>query len=166
MRNRTSLALGILLIGLGAWFLLVRQMPDLKALSEAYLSYPMNIIAAGALIFVVGLLVGAPGLSVPAAIVAGIGGILYYQFTQNDYTSWSFLWTLIPGFAGVGEMVYGLLDSKGDKVRSGANGVFVSAVLFLIFAAMFGRLGMLGPYGPAVLLIIIGLVVLLRGFKK
>ena len=69
MRNRTSLALGILLIGLGAWFLLVRQVPDLQALSEAYLTYPMNIIAAGALIFVVGLLVGAPGLSVPAAIV-------------------------------------------------------------------------------------------------
>lgn len=166
MRNRTSLALGLLLIALGAWFLLERQVPDFKQMADLYLSYPLNVIAIGGLIFVLGLLVGAPGMSVPAAIVSGIGGILYYQTITSDYTSWSYLWTLIPGFAGIGDMLNGALGGHYDKVRSGAGAVFVSAVLFLIFAAMFGKLGILGPYGPAILLIVIGVAVIFRGVRK
>ena len=166
MRNRTSLALGIMLVAVGAWFLLEKQVPNLHQMTEIYLKFPNYFYAIGAGLFVLGLLVGAPGLSVPAAIVAGIGGILGYQVAANDYSSWSYLWSLIPGFAGVGEIVYGLLDSKQDKVRSGANGLFASAILFVIFAAMFGKLSILGPYGPAALLILAGIVIIFRGYKK
>lgn len=166
MRNRTQLALGIILIFFGGWFLAIRQIPSLQQISELYMTYPINVIAIGAMIFLVGLMVGAPGMAVPAGIVAGIGGILYYQFKTTDYTSWSFMWALIPGFAGVGDMVNGLLSSNQDKIRSGANAVFVSALLFLVFATLFGRLAILGPYAPAVILIVVGVVVLFRGYKK
>lgn len=166
MRNKTHLALGIILILLGSWFLAVKQIPSLQQISALYMTYPLNIIAIGGLIFLVGLLVGSPGMSVPAAIVAGIGGILYYQFRTNDYTSWSFLWTLIPGFAGIGEMLNGLLDSNNGKIRSGLNTLFFSAVLFLVFATIFGRLAILGPYGAAIIIILIGVVILFRGLKR
>lgn len=166
MRNRTTLAFGVLLIAVGLWFLAVKQLPDLKQLADLYLTYPLNIVAIGVLLLVIGLVVGAPGMAVPAFIVAGIGGILTYQFRTGDYTSWSFMWALIPGFAGAGEIVQGLLSGKNEKLRSGANGVVVSAILFTVFATLFGRLAILGPYGPAILIIIVGVVVLLRGLKR
>jgi len=164
MRNRSQLALGIILIVLGAWFIAQRQVPALNQLMQVYMSWPLSVVAAGALIFLIGLLVGAPGMAVPAAIVAGIGGILYYQqIIANDFSSWSYMWTLIPGFIGVGEIVAGLLNHNNYRARSGLNLIGVSAVMFIIFAAIFGRLSILGPYVPAVLLILVGVWVLGRG---
>jgi hypothetical protein len=105
-------------------------------------------------------------MSVPAVIVAGIGGILYYQKIANDYTSWSFMWTLIPGFVGLGEILHGLLGRSNYKARNGVNLVITSVVMFIIFAAIFGRLSILGPYGPAILLILVGVWVLARGLWR
>jgi hypothetical protein len=81
----------------------------------------------------------------------------------SDYTSWTYMWTLIPGFVGVGEIVAGLLSSSNYRARSGVNLIVTSAVMFIIFAAIFGRLNILGPYGPAILLILVGVWVLARG---
>jgi hypothetical protein len=163
MRNRSQLALGIILILLGAWFIAQRQVPALNQLTQIYLSWPLNLVAGGLLLFLIGLLVGAPGFSVPAAIVAGIGGILYFQKVTNDYSSWTYMWTLIPGFVGVGEIVSGLLNRTTHKARNGLNLIVTSAVMFIIFAAIFGKINILGPYGPAVLLILVGVWILARG---
>jgi hypothetical protein len=166
MKNRGQLALGVILILLGGLFLAQQQIPALKGWMEMYMQYPLNIVAVGAGIFVVGLLVGAPGMAIPAAIVAGVGGILYYQEMNGDYASWSYLWTLIPGFIGVGEIVAGLLSRNMGQARSGMNSIVVSAVLFVIFAAIFGKLNLLGSYGPAILLVLVGLWVLIRGLLR
>ena len=166
MRNRSQLVLGVVLILLGAWFVAQRQFPVVNQFTQIYLSWPLNLVAIGALIFIIGLVVGAPGMSVPAAIVAGIGGILYYQKIAEDPTSWAFMWTLIPGFVGVGEIVSGLLSRTNFKARNGINLIITSGVLFIIFAAIFGRLNVLGPYGPAILLILVGIWILVRGLWK
>ena len=166
MRNRSQLVLGVVLILLGAWFIAQRQFPVVNQFTQIYLSWPLNLVAIGAAIFLIGLVVGAPGMSVPAAIVAGIGGILYYQKISEDYTSWSYMWALIPGFVGIGEIVAGLLTRTNFKIRNGFNLLITSAVIFIIFAAFFGRINILGPYGPAVLLILVGVWVLARGFWK
>ena len=166
MRNRSQLALGLILILLGAWFIAQRQIPAINELMQLYMSGPLKIVAVGALIFLIGLIVGAPGLSVPAAIVGGIGGILTYQQRMEDYTSWSYMWTLIPGFVGVGEVVAGLLTASPTRSRSGTNLIMTSAVLFVVFAAIFNKLVILGPYGPAILLIMVGVWVLVRGLWR
>ena len=166
MKNRGQLVLGIILILLGIWFVAQQQVPALREWVTLYMEWPLNIVAAGALIFLIGLLVGAPGMAVPAAIVAGIGGILYYQQRMEDYQSWSYMWTLIPGFVGVGSVVAGALSRSRSQISSGLNTMVVSAVLFVVFAAFFGRLNLLGSYGPAVLLILLGLWVIGRGFWR
>ena len=166
MRNRSQLALGFILILLGAWFIAQRQFPEMNNLIEIYLKGELKIVAIGALIFFIGLLVGAPGMAIPAAIVSGIGGILYYQQKTGDYTSWSYMWALIPGFVGVGEILTGLLSAKYERVRSGANTIVVSAVLFIVFGAIFNKLAILGPYGPAILLILLGFWMLVRGLWR
>jgi hypothetical protein len=166
MKNRSQLALGVVLILLGVWFIAQRQVPALGAWVELYMSWPLNVVAAGAIILLIGLLVGAPGMAIPAAIVAGIGGILYYQNLTEDYTSWSYMWTLIPGFVGIGQIVASFLGRSMREARSGMNLIAMSAVMFVIFAALFGRLSMFGPYVPAIVLILVGVWFLVRGFWR
>ena len=66
------------------------------------------------------------------------------------------MWTLIPGFVGVGQIVAAALGRSRHEARSGLNLILVSAVMFVIFAAIFGKLAMFGPYFPAVVLILVG----------
>jgi hypothetical protein len=166
MKNRSQLALGVVLILLGAWFIAQRQVPALETWVAQYMSWPLNVVAVGAIILLIGLLVGAPGMAIPAAIVAGIGGILYYQNQTNDYASWSYMWTLIPGFVGIGQLAAAALGRSLREARSGMSLILTSAVLFIIFAAIFGRLALLGPYFPAVVLILVGVWLLVRGFWR
>lgn len=166
MKNRSQLALGVILILLGALFFAYRQSPAVADWMNLYMQYPLNIVALGALIFLIGLLFWTPAMAVPAAIVAGIGGILYYQVKTNDMASWSYMWTLIPGFVGVGSIVAGLLSKNLHQARSGVNLMVVSAVLFVIMAAILGKLNLLGSYGPAVILIALGVWVLVSGFLR
>lgn len=166
-RRRTSLVGGIILVLLGAWLLAVQLVPGLDRLINIEFTWPWIIIAVGLLLFVFGLVVGEPGMAVPACIVTGIGGILYYQNTTGDWASWSYAWTLIPGFVGVGSIIAGLLgDNRNRSIRDGLNLLVISAVLFLIFGSFLGELNLLGDYWP-VLLILLGLWLLLRPvFRK
>src|SRR5271157_4601430 len=166
-QNRTQLALGILLVLLGAWFIAVRQVPILQPFSDLNLDWPFYVMGAGAILLLIGLVTEAPRMAIPAAIVAGIGGILYYQNMHSDWESWSFMWTLIPGFVGVGNILAGLLgDDTRHNFGRGMNLIIISAVLFLIFAAIFNRINMLGNYGAAGLLILLGLYVIGRGLMS
>lgn len=166
-QNRTQLVLGILLVLVGIYYFLAQQMPTLRFWAQFEFQWPVYVIGAGILILLIGLMTGAPGMAIPACIVAGIGGILYYQFRSNDWESWSFVWTLIPGFVGLGVILTGLLgeDTRQNLVH-GLNLVVISAALFLVFAALFHKLSFLGPYGPAVLLVLLGLYVIGRGLMR
>lgn len=166
-QGRSQLALGVILILLGAWFLLDRTMPAFHNFFDQYTEWPMNMLLIGGGIFIVGLVMGSPGLSVPAAIVAGLGGIFYYQETTGNYDSWSYMWALIPGFVGVGTVLQGLLgDNTAHNLKRGLNTMVVSAVLFLVFSSFLGGWDLLGNFGPAVLLILLGLWVLGSGLYR
>lgn len=166
-QGRSQLTLGVILILLGAWFFLNQTMPDFRNFFEPYTQWPVNMLLIGGGILVVGLVTGSPGLAVPAAIVAGIGGIFYYQEATGNYNSWSYMWTLIPGFIGLGTVISGLLgDNTAHNLKRGLNMMVVSAVLFIVFAAFLGGWNILGNYGPAVVLILLGVWVLGSGLYR
>ncbi|MFN8401557.1 MAG: hypothetical protein U0X74_16210 [Anaerolineales bacterium] len=165
--GRSQLALGIILILIGGWFLLNQTMPEFKSFFEPYTEWPVNMLLIGGGILIIGLATGSPGLAVPAAIVAGIGGIFYYQKTTGNYDSWSYMWALIPGFVGIGVVLQGLLgEDTGHNLKRGLNLMVVSAVLFLGFAAFLGGWNILGEFGPAALLILLGVWVLGSGLYR
>ena len=166
-QGRTQLALGIILILLGAWFIARRTFPEVAAFADRFSDWPFTVIGVGVLLLLLGLILGSPGLAVPAAIVAGIGGILYYQDMTGDWNSWAYMWTLIPGFVGVGVLLQGLLgEDTRRNLRHGLNLMVVSAVLFLVFSAFLGGWNLLGNFGPAILLILLGLWVLGSGLYR
>ena len=166
-QNRTNLFLGVLLILIGAWLVITRQVPSVQEWVDNNFTWPMWTIGAGLLVLLIGLITGAPGMAVPAAIIAGIGGILYYQNATDDFSSWSYMWTLIPGFVGIGTILAGLLgENTRANLARGLNLLVTSAVLFLVFATFFGGFNILGEYGAAIILILLGLYVLVRGFTR
>ncbi len=157
-RRRSSLAGGLVLILLGVLFLTVQLMPGL----QLWFSWPLIIVGVGVLLLILGLVTGAPGMAVPACIVGGIGGLLYWQNSTGNWESWAYAWTLIPGFVGVGIVLSGLLGGETrQSVRGGGGLILISLVLFTVFGSFLGGLNLLGPYWP-VLLIVLGLWVLVR----
>ena len=161
-RRRSNLVVGVVLVLIGVCFLTVQFVPGLEGLINITWSWPLLMVAIGACLLLFGLLIGAPGMAVPAVIVAGIGGILYYQNTTGDWTSWSYLWTLIPGFVGLGIILAGLLSGNFRRSFSEGGGlVIISLILFFIFASIMGGWNLLGDYWP-VLLILLGVWLLVR----
>lgn len=166
-RTRTSVVGGLLLILLGLFFLAYQVMPDRLAWLRVEMGWPMIVVAVGAGLLIFGLLVGAPGMAVPACIVAGIGLLLYWQNATGNWESWAYAWTLIPGFVGVGTILAGILGE--GRLRDALEGGFwlitISLVMFAIFGSFLGGMNLFGPYWPA-LLILLGLIILVRSFFK
>ena len=106
-------------------------------------------------------------MAVPACIVAGIGTLLYYQNATGNWASWGYLWTLIPGFVGIGSLLAGVLGEDFKRsIRSGLNLLLISLVLFLIFTTLLGGWTILGPYSayaPIAALLLLGLWLIARG---
>jgi len=168
-QGRSQLVIGLILILLGAWFVAQRMDPRLAEFAATYFQGPFIIMWVGAFILLFGVLTGNPGMAVPAVIVAGVGGIIWYteNMAPDGSAAWSYMWTLILGFVGIGTVLQGLLgDNARYNISRGLNTMVVSAVLFLIFSAIFGKLDILGNYGPAVLLILLGVWVLGRGLWR
>ncbi len=159
--RRSGIAVGAVLIIIGAWLLLVQFIPALRG----WFSWPTIIVGVGLLLFVLGMFLGEYEMAIPGCIVGGVGGILSWQNATGNWESWSFIWALNPGFAGIGTVIAGLLGRDGRQVRGGLWTMLVSAVLFVIFGSLFGAIGVLGQYWP-VLLIVLGLVALVQGLVK
>jgi len=165
-QNRSNLAAGLILILIGAWFLVMRLMPGLAEQVNAWISWPWFVIGAGLLILVIGLLVGVPGMAVPAMVVSGIGAILYWQNATGHWETWAYAWTLIPGFVGVGTLIMGILgENPRQSFRTGINMILGSLVGFAIFASFLGGWNLLGPYWP-VLIILLGIWLLFNSFLR
>jgi hypothetical protein len=165
-RRRSQLAGGLVLLLLGSVLLAAQVSPAFYAWVVANVSWaeswPLIVIGVGFFLFVFGLLVGAPGMAVPACIVGGIGGLLYWQWMTGAWDSWAYAWTLIPGFVGIGIILAGVLEGHVRQAL-GAGGVtiVISVVLFLVFGSVLGGRAEFSAYWP-ILLIIGGLALLAR----
>ena len=169
-RNRTQLVLGLLLILLAGWLIATRIQPDLASILHLTFEWPMWVMFAGAALLVIGLLVGEADMAVPACIVAGIGGILYYQNATGNWESWAYLWTLIPGFVGVGRILSGIIGGNFMAcLREGLKALLASAILFTIFATIFNAWTIFGSYSayvPIALLFMLGIWLIVRGIIR
>lgn len=164
--QRASLTLGVILVVLGALFIAANMVPSLKVFLNEANSWPLIIEAVAAGLLILGLVINVPDMAVPAMIVAGIGGIFWWQNSTGDWASWAYMWALIPGFVGVGMLLAKLLGgnerySAGDALSS----ISSSLVLFVIFGAIFNGFSWLGPYWP-ILLIAAGLLMAFRSFFR
>ena len=162
-RQRSYLAGGVLLVLIGVGLLVFQTVPELQKLLTLRDTWPLIVIGVGVGLLIFGLLINSPGMAVPAMIVGGIGGILLWQSVTDRWGSWSYLWTLIPGFVGVGIVLAGLISGEGiaQALRSGLGLITTSIVLFAIFGAFFGAFIFKEPYWPWILIVLgMGLIII------
>jgi hypothetical protein len=165
-RSRTRLLLGIILIIAGAWFFLAQFYPQLAIWEDLNLTWPWIVIGVGLLLYFLGLLGGEPDMMVPATVVTGIGGILYYQQQTGDWGSWAYAWALIPGFVGIGVFLAGLLKGNlRSQLKDAFTLILISLILFAIFGSFLGGLEWAGIIG-AVALILLGLYIVVSNLVK
>jgi len=164
--NRSRIFGGLLLILIGGLLFAVRLMPGLQSWMDIFAGWPMILILIAILMLVLGLLGNTPGMSVPACVVGGIGGILLYQNNTQDWGSWSYMWALIPGFVGIGVILSGLFEGRfRHEISGGLWLIFISAVLFISFGALLGGVTIFGDYWP-VLIILLGLWIIARNIFR
>lgn len=165
MNRRGNFAGAILLIGVGAFYLAAALLPGVKALAYGQQTWPYQIIALGLLFFIAGILAFTPAMFIPGSIITGLGGILYYQNSTGNWGSWAYLWTLIPGFVGIGLILFGIFKRKLGAIWAGLWNFFSSVVLFSIFGFALGGLTNVNIIWP-VALILLGFFFLLRAVRR
>ena len=133
--SRTGLVIGILLILLGAAFL-VLQFVDLGLPSGWW---PAGIILVGLLFFLAMLVPGRAGgpLAIPGSIIVMVGLILLFQTRFGLWEAWAYAWTLIIFAAGIGLSIHGRYSKQDNVRKSGGMVARLGLVLFVIFGIFF-----------------------------
>ena len=168
-RRRTNIVSGIILILVGAVLLISKTIPGLSGWFDVAFTWPMIIVLVALGLLVIGMVSGEPDMVVPACVVGGIGGILYFQNAGVvTWQSWAYLWTLIPGFAGIGELLAGVIKWKKKQITEGLATILVSAVLFTIFGSLLGGLVGFFPFRTYLpyLLILLGIFLFIRALVR
>jgi hypothetical protein len=137
--RRGNLVIGIFLLLVGAWFLAGQYFPQLNQFIKLDIEWPLLIVGIGLFFLIMSMLLRAPGLAVPASIIGGIGAIFNYQNQSGDWQSWAYMWTLIPGFVGVGVMLTQILEGRiWAGLREGINLILFSLLMFGLFSGFLG----------------------------
>ena len=135
--RRTTIAIGVLLIGIGVAFLVGRQV----GIDWGGVGWPLFVIVPGLVLFVLALAVGGrggSGLAVPAGIVTMAGIVLAVQSATNLWETWAYAWALVaPGGVGIGLLLYGLVTRQPDIATGGGWALLVGLGLFLGFGFFF-----------------------------
>ena len=141
---------GLILILIGAWFLAVQFVPQLEAWASG--SWPLTIIGVGAIFLLISILSNIPGLSIPAFIIGGIGGLLYYQNVTGDWNTWAYAWTLIPGFVGLGLLFFSIQTKDKGTMSAGFILLFITSILFFVFGSFLGAPKQVIQFWPVLLI--------------
>jgi hypothetical protein len=135
-KGRVSSILGVVLVVLGALFLIGRVFN----VDIGRFVWPFFIIGPG-LMFFAGMMLGkkpAGPLAIPGSIVTMTGLILLYQSVFNVWGSWAYIWTLIiPTSIGIGLVINGMWSDVPSLKEKGAGLIRVGIVMFLGFGALF-----------------------------
>jgi hypothetical protein len=167
----SSLAVGLVLVVVGVFFLIMR----LFDIDLSTYGWPLYVILPGLTLLIVGFVSLGTGALVPGGIVTVTGLILAAQNATGDWASWAYAWTLVvPGGAGLGLFLQGLRVHDTKQARLGRNLMFWSALMFMIGFVIFESIfnisgqdfGIVSRAALPVLLIIIGVTLLARSVRS
>ncbi|MDX9863424.1 MAG: hypothetical protein RBT34_01325 [Anaerolineaceae bacterium] len=156
---------GLFLIVIGVLFVAFQFVPGLRYTLRELITWPIILVGFGLFLLIKNLIEkDAHGL-VSACVILGVGAILYWQNTSGAWGDW-YYWLLIPGFAGAGNLLGGLINGQNrNALQKGLWQIGFSAVLFLVFSPYL-RLNLLfSQYWP-VLLIAAGIVLIFNALRN
>ena len=149
------------MILVGVLFLGLQMFPGFFRVFDIGHQWPLIIVIVG-VFFLISAFISTPQLAIPGSIVTGVGSILYYQNLTGNWDTWAYIWTLIPGFVGIGLILSARLGGAGHTAAAGGRLLGISAILFLVFALFFSNVGQFWP----ILLIALGIWLLVRNRRS
>lgn len=139
------------------------------------LGWPALVIAAGAVILLIGLVVaGEQGMVIGGAVATTVGLVLLFQDRTGRWETWAYAWALVgPAASGLGLALWGARTGNAADIRNGIwgllGGLAVFVIGFLFFEGVIGIGGdriALPEWLLPVAVIGIGVVVLGRGMME
>jgi hypothetical protein len=170
-RRGSSLALGIVLVVVGIFFLVMR----LFNIDLSSYGWPLYVIIPGLTLLVVGFMSLGTGALIPGGVITMTGLVLAYQNSTGDWASWSYAWALvIPFGVGIGLFLQGLRIRDSKQLKQGRSLMFWGLMIFMIGFVLFESIlnvsgidyGIVGRAALPALLIIIGVTLLARSFQR
>ena len=174
MRNRSSLYIGVMVLVLGAMFLVMNigsTIGGVLSIVSMGNLWPLIVIWVG-LGFFIPIFIWWDsrhknyGLAMPGTIVLVNGLILFYCNLSGNWGAWAYLWTLEPFSVALGLLALYFLGPKKEQGLLVAAAVIGGASL-AVFAILASALG--GPIGGVVgafLLIALGIILVARAIVQ
>lgn len=164
--SRGRIIAALILILIGIYLFALQFFPALGVFAINERTWPLIIVAVGVAFLIGALLTWTPPLMMPASILVGLGGLLFWQNATDNWGSWAYAWTLFPVFSGVGIFLMNLMQGNlRQGILAGGGSILFGLVAFLIFGSFFGALGVFGQYWP-LLLILGGIIILAQVFWR
>ena len=162
--RRAPVTIGIILLVVGGLMLLNQFRPGIfNPIVGDWFTWPWIIIGIGLVFILSALISGVGGLAIPGSIITTIGLILNYQWITGNWSSWIYMWALIPASVGLGMILMELIQGRVKAIDTGLWMLIVNLIVFFVLYSIVEReASILSKYWP-VLLIILGVMVLVRG---
>ena len=164
--DRSSTVVAIILIGLGLLFLAFNTIPGL----DIGRAWPVIFLLIAGGFYLPPIIWPSErrrlaGLFIPGSVMLVLGLIFFYNALTDDWASWAYAWTLIPGGVGLGLALASRFGEWGrGTLLVGIWMIAGSVVVFGLFGTLLGgpALKAIGP----VALIAGGVLLLLRSFAR
>jgi hypothetical protein len=168
-----SLILGLLLIVVGAAYLIGQYLPrPLIPVDLGHYGWPIFVLVPGLVLLAAGASNrAASGLCIPGAVITMTGLVLAVQNTFDLFATWAYAWALVaPGGVGLGMLIQGIVTGQPGLRTAGVRTMGIGVAIFLVGAAFFegvihisGReFGFVGQLLLPALLIVVGVWLLVR----
>jgi hypothetical protein len=170
-RAGSGVALGIVLVVVGLFFLAVR----LADVDLGAYGWPLFIVIPGLTLLIVGFVSLGTGAAIPGGILTMVGLVLAYQNSSGNWASWVYVWPLVaPGGVGVGLFLQGMRDRNQGLIKQGRSLIFIAFLIFMIGFVFFESIlhltgtdyGLFGKVALPGLLVVIGIVLLVRSMQR
>jgi hypothetical protein len=128
-RSGTGIALGVVLVVVGLFYLVVQ----VAAVDLSSFGWPLLIIIPGLTLLVVGFISFGTGAAIPGGILTMVGLVLAVQNSTGYWSSWAYAWALVaPGGVGLGLFLQGLRERNGNLIKQGRSLIFIAALIFMV----------------------------------
>jgi hypothetical protein len=170
-RNGTGIALGVVLVVVGLFYLVVQ----VASVDLSSFGWPLLVIIPGVTLLIVGMLSLGTGAAIPGGILTMVGLVLAYQNSSGHWTSWAYAWALVaPGGVGLGLFLQGLRERNSNLIRQGRSLMFIAALIFMVGFVFFESILNISGIndepvvkaGLPALFIVIGILLLARSISN
>jgi len=133
-RSGTGLAMGVVLVVVGAFYLVVQ----VAGVDLSVFGWPLFVIIAGLTLLIVGFVSLGTGAAIPGGILTMVGLVLAYQNSTGHWSSWAYAWALVaPGGVGLGLFLQGIRERNVGLIRQGRSLMFIALLIFMVGFVLF-----------------------------